>query len=91
MKAIAINGSPRAGGNTEALLKKVLEPLDAAGWATEYLQIGGKPVRGCMACFKCFEKQDKQCVIEQDVMNEYLIKIYEADAIILGSTCQIFF
>ncbi len=26
MKAIAINGSPRPGGNTEIMLKKVLEP-----------------------------------------------------------------
>jgi multimeric flavodoxin WrbA len=30
MKAIAINGSPRPGGNTEIMLKKVLEPLEAA-------------------------------------------------------------
>lgn len=49
MKAVAINGSPRQGGNTEVMLKKVLEPLDAAGWSTEYLKVGGRPVRGCMA------------------------------------------
>ena len=85
MKAIAINGSPRSGGNTEALLKKVLEPIEAAGWQTEILKIGGHPVRGCLACFKCFEKKDKRCVITQDTMNEYLEKIFEADAIILGS------
>ena len=48
MKALAIRGSPRKGGNTENLLKKVLEPLEAAGWSTEYLRIGGKPVRGPM-------------------------------------------
>jgi hypothetical protein len=40
MKAIVINGSPRRGGNTEIMLKKVLEPLEAAGWSTEYRQIG---------------------------------------------------
>jgi len=32
MKAVAINGSPRKGGNTEILLKKALAPLAAAGW-----------------------------------------------------------
>jgi len=85
MKVVAINGSPRPGGNTEALLKKVLEPLEAAGWSTEYLKIGGKPVRGCTACFTCFEKRDLKCVITQDTMNEYLEKIFEADAVILGS------
>jgi multimeric flavodoxin WrbA len=85
MKALAINGSPRKGGNTEILLKKVLEPLESAGWSTEYLQIGGKPVRGCMACMKCFENRNGRCAVEKDDMNDYLEKIYAADAIILGS------
>jgi len=85
LKAIAINGSPRPGGNTEVMLKKVLEPLDAAGWSTEYLRIGGKPVRGCLACMKCIEKRNGRCVIEGDDVNDYLEKMYAADAIILGS------
>jgi multimeric flavodoxin WrbA len=85
MKAIAINGSPRRGGNTEIMLKKVLEPLEAAGWSTEYIQIGGKPLRGCLACFKCVEKRNGRCVIEDDDINDYLERMYSADAIILGS------
>jgi multimeric flavodoxin WrbA len=85
MKAVAINGSPRPGGNTEILLKKVLEPLEAAGWDTEYLRIGGKAVRGCMACMKCVEKHNGRCIIENDPINDYLEKMYAADAIILGS------
>lgn len=85
MKAIAINGSPRPGGNTEIMLKKVLEPLESAGWETEYLRIGGKSVRGCSACMKCVEKQNGRCSIESDCVNEYLEKMYAADAIILGS------
>jgi multimeric flavodoxin WrbA len=85
MKVIAINGSPRRGGNTEILLKKVLEPLEAAGWSTGYRQIGGKPVRGCLACMKCVEKRNGRCVIEDDDINDYLELMYVADAIILGS------
>lgn len=85
MKAIAINGSPRAGGNTELMLKKVLEPLEAAGWSTEYLRIGGKQVWGCHACMVCVERRNRRCVIDDDVVNDYLEKMYEADAIILGS------
>jgi multimeric flavodoxin WrbA len=85
MKAIAINGSPRPGGNTEIMLLKVLEPLEAAGWSTEYLRIGGRSVRGCTACFKCFERTDKRCAVQKDGMNDYLQKIYAADAVILGS------
>jgi len=85
MKAIAINGSPSPSCNTEIMLKKVLEPLEAAGWSTEYLQIGGKAVRGCLACMKYLEKRNGRCIIEGDVVNEYLKKMYAADAIILGS------
>lgn len=85
MKAIAINGSPRKGGNTEILLKKVLEPIEAAGWDTTYRRIGGKPVRGCTACMKCVEKQNGRCIIEDDVINDYIEQMLAADAIILGS------
>ena len=85
MKALAINGSPRPGGNTETMLKKVLEPLEASGWETEYLRIRGKPLRGCMACMKCVENKNGRCVIDSDSLNDYLKKMLEADAIILGS------
>lgn len=50
MKAVAFNGSPRRRGNTEFLLRKVLEPIAEAGIDTELVQIGGRPLRGCTAC-----------------------------------------
>jgi multimeric flavodoxin WrbA len=85
MKVLAINGSPRKGGNTETILRKALEPLEAAGIETELIRIGGKPIRGCIACRKCFENQDKQCIIKTDEVNEIITKMVEADGIILGS------
>ncbi|MBF0515939.1 MAG: flavodoxin family protein [Nitrospirae bacterium] len=85
MKAIAINGSPRKGGNTEIMLRKVLQPLEESGWAAELQQIGSQPLRGCMACFKCFELRNLRCTVQKDAMNDYLQKIFEADAVILGS------
>jgi multimeric flavodoxin WrbA len=85
MKVIAINGSPRAGGNTEFLLKKVLEPINEAGIATELIQIGGKQVHGCTACGMCMENKDSRCVIKTDIVNECICKMIESKAIILGS------
>jgi len=85
MKAIAINGSPRKGGNTEYLLNKVLEPIAAAGIEIELIQVGGKAIRGCMACGKCRENQDRKCVINNDMGNEVIAKLLECDAMILGS------
>ena len=37
MKVVAINGSPRKGGNTEIMLNAVLEPLKAAGVETKLI------------------------------------------------------
>lgn len=85
MKAIAINGSPRKGGNTEVLLKAALEPLAQAGWDTELVRIGGKDIHGCRACFKCWETQDKRCVFGKDAFNAVFEKALDADALILGS------
>ena len=85
MYAVAINGSPRKGGNTEILLKNVLRPLELAGWQTELVQVGGKNIRGCLACGKCREKQNMQCVVDNDIFNETMAKMVKADAIILGS------
>lgn len=85
MKAVAFNGSPRKGGNTETLLRKVLEPIQEAGIETELVQVGGKPIRGCIACYKCRENKNQKCVIDNDIVNECIAKMIEADAIILGS------
>ncbi len=49
MYALAVNGSPRKGGNTEMLLRHVLEPLQQAGWETELVRVGGRKIRGCIA------------------------------------------
>ena len=85
MKAVAINGSPRKGGNTEILLRKVLEPLSGAGWDTEFIQLGGKKIRGCTACYRCFDTKDGRCSVKTDVFNDCLEKMLSGQAIILGS------
>ena len=85
MKALAINGSPRKGGNTEILLRKVLEPLAAAGHQTDYLQVGGTRIRGCTACDACKRIRNRQCVIDEDAFNLAFAKMLEADAILIGS------
>jgi multimeric flavodoxin WrbA len=85
MKVLGISGSPRKGGNTETLIRKVFEPLEAAGIETEFIQIGGRAIRGCIACGKCTEMQNKTCVITKDPVNDIIAKIIEADGLVLGS------
>jgi multimeric flavodoxin WrbA len=85
MKAVAFNGSPRKGGNTELLLQKVLEPIKEAGIETELIQVGGTNIKGCRACFGCMKSKNRKCVFDDDKLNEWLEKAFEADAIIIGS------
>lgn len=85
MKAVAINGSPHKEGNTAILLGEVLKPLQDEGWETSLVQVGGGKVKGCIACYKCFENKDRRCAVKNDSLNECLEAIQEADAVILGS------
>jgi len=85
MKVIAFNGSARKDGNTAILLNLVLDELKAEGIETEVYTLAGKPIQGCIACFKCFEKKDKRCAVEKDIINECIQKMTEADGILLGS------
>jgi multimeric flavodoxin WrbA len=85
MKVVAFNGSPRKEGNTAVLIKHVLAELENKGIKTEIVQIGGKRIRGCTACGKCYEKMDKKCINDKDIVNECIEKMIEADGIILAS------
>ncbi len=85
MKIVAFNGSPRADGNTSILLNHVLEPIKAEGMQTEVYQLGGSNIHGCRACYACVRKKDGRCVNDDDVANECIAKMVEADGIILGS------
>ena len=85
MKVVAFNGSARKGGNTAILLKQVLEEIAAEGIETELIELAGKPVPGCIACFKCFERKNRLCAVERDIINEAIAKMAAADGILLGS------
>jgi len=85
MKVVAVNGSPRKDGNTKLMLDKVLETMEGAGWKTELVQLGGEKIHGCRACFKCFEKKNKRCAFNDDVFNDCLAKLWDAQAMVLGS------
>ena len=85
MKVIGINGSPRAEGNTALALREMAKELQTAGIEMEIIQVGNKPVRGCLACGTCARKKDEKCVMTDDIVNEMIQKLKGADAIVLGS------
>lgn len=85
MKVVAFNGSARKDGNTAILIKHVFQELENEGIETEMIQLAGKKINGCIACYKCFENKDKQCSVKNDIANECIEKMLDADGVILGS------
>ncbi|MCP4643235.1 MAG: flavodoxin family protein [bacterium] len=84
MKAVAVCGSPREGGNTETLLKRCLDGLEAGGASGELVRLRDHSIRGCVGCGKCWKMGNMRCVVEDD-FNTVFPKLVEADIIIVGS------
>lgn len=84
MHVVAINGSPRAEGNTYNAIKIVTDELEKQGITTEIIHIGNKNIRGCIACGGCYKNKNERCVINDEV-NEAIQKMKVADGIIIGS------
>jgi multimeric flavodoxin WrbA len=83
MKVLLVNGSANPKGNTALALSEVAKQLQAEGIETELFQIGGKPVRDCIACGRCAELG--RCVFDDDVTNRLLERAAECDGFVFGT------
>lgn len=82
MKVLMINGSPHKNGTTFCALSEIAKELSANGIQTEIITIGDKEVTGCRACGAC--SKTNRC-IKNDVVNEVIEKLIEADGVVVGS------
>ena len=82
MKVLLINGSPHEKGCTYTALSLIAGELNAAGIETEILNVGTKPVGGCIGCGGC--AAGKGCVFG-GVVNEAIEKAKTADAFVFGT------
>jgi multimeric flavodoxin WrbA len=86
IKVLALNGSARKGGNTAILLGYVLKELEKEGIETELIELGGKKIPGCLACYQCVKNKDRRCIQTGDLVNDLIEKIAAADGLLLGSS-----
>ena len=82
MKVLLINGSPHEKGCTYTALSLIAGELNASGIETEILNVGTKPVGGCIGCGGC--AAGKGCVFG-GVVNEAIEKAKTADAFVFGT------
>ena len=82
MKVLMLNGSANPNGNTMGALTEVGEQLKKEGIDYEIFQIGGGPVRDCIACGQCTEEG---CAFGDDGVNEFIAKLKETDGLVIGT------
>ena len=78
-----VNGSPNKEGCTYTALTEIAKTLETYDIETEIFWIKTKPITGCIACGKCSELG--KCTFDNDVVNEFVEKAYNADAFVFGS------
>ena len=82
MKVMMVNGSPHAKGTTFIALDEMKKIFEAEGIEVNYVHIGNKVVRGCIACYQCLKKG--KCVFD-DIVNETAHIFEEADGLVVGT------
>jgi len=82
MKILAINASPRIGGNTDILTDKALEGARNSGAITEKIILSQLKFSPCLECEKI--NHDGTCLVDDDFQIIFS-KIKDADALIFAS------
>ncbi|MEN6544657.1 MAG: flavodoxin family protein [Armatimonadia bacterium] len=84
MKKIAcLLGSPRSGGNSETIARKIIETAEAQGASASIFALCKMDFKGCCACLACKKGLD-ECAVQDD-LTEALDAIREADILIIAS------
>lgn len=81
-KVLMINGSPDVKGCIHTAFLEAATIFEEAGIESEEIIVGPKDIRGCIGCRKC--KTTGRCIFD-DLVNETLPKLKEAQGVILGS------
>jgi multimeric flavodoxin WrbA len=81
MKILAINSSPRTGGEskTELMLGHLVEGMREAGGDVEEVNLREKTIKSCVGCFTCWSKTPGRCIHQDDMTLELFPKWLQAD------------
>ncbi|MCD6567343.1 MAG: flavodoxin family protein [Dehalococcoidia bacterium] len=82
-KVLGIGGSPRKGGNSDILLKRLLKGARDESVAAREIQLRDYQFQACIGCERC--RKDKRCIGLQDGMQLIYPEIREASGLVLVS------
>jgi multimeric flavodoxin WrbA len=82
-RLLALSGSPhRALSNSVQLIRWIAERVDEEGWESEIIHLPDQYIEYCSGCGQCM---NQETCSQKDDMQELLEKMFNADAIVLGS------
>ena len=81
MKVLMINGSPHPHGTTRRALDEIAGVLNGQGIDTQIMTVGQELIHGCIGCHKC----NGHCTAFDDMVNEAIDRMAEADGLVIGS------
>jgi multimeric flavodoxin WrbA/putative sterol carrier protein len=87
MKVLALNSSPRTGGQskTELLLSHLVKGMQEAGAEVEVVELRKKSIKHCIGCFTCWTKTPGQCIHQDDMSRELFSRWMDADLVIYAT------
>lgn len=84
-KILAVNASPRKGGNTDVMIDELLRACADNGAEVEKLYLGDLNIKPCSGCRACRKVDVKTICAVKDDMTEFMYdKMYAMDGIVAG-------
>ncbi len=87
MKVLAINSSPRFGGQskTELMLHHLIKGMRVADAEVEWVNLREKTINPCAGCFSCWTKTPGTCILNDDMTRELFPKWRDAEVVIYAT------
>jgi multimeric flavodoxin WrbA len=87
MKVLALNSSPRVGGQskTELMLNYLVGGMRDAGAKVEVETLREKTIKNCKGCFTCWTKTPGVCVHKDDMTNELFPQWMQSDLVVYAT------
>jgi len=87
MKVLALNSSPRTGGEskTELMLNHLVRGMREGGADVEVVELRKKSIKHCIGCFTCWTKTPGVCIHKDDMTLDLFPKWMEADLVVYAT------
>jgi len=86
MKVLLFNGSPHLTGNTAAVLNEIAAGAKGEAAEVKVINLNTLKMKGCQGCYGCQQADSTGVCVIQDDMRPLYDEIYEADAIVIGTS-----